>query len=81
LAKPQETDSKKFNYFIGETKGEIVPPRGPENFGWDPVFQPDGFKQTFAEMSSEQKNAISHRYKALNNLATFLKENPEYFNN
>ncbi|KAL5995107.1 hypothetical protein ACLOJK_025165 [Asimina triloba] len=51
--------------FIGKTAGEIVPPRGPADFGWDPIFQPDGYEQTYAEMPKEEKNKISHRSRAL----------------
>ncbi|EEF44280.1 inosine triphosphate pyrophosphatase, putative [Ricinus communis] len=51
--------------FSGKTMGTIVPPRGPRDFGWDPVFQPDGYEETFAEMCKEEKNKISHRYRAL----------------
>ncbi|CAL4933753.1 unnamed protein product [Urochloa decumbens] len=51
--------------FVGKTAGKIVPARGPNDFGWDPVFQPDGFQQTYAEMPKSVKNEISHRGKAL----------------
>ncbi|URD98486.1 hypothetical protein MUK42_29771 [Musa troglodytarum] len=51
--------------FLGKTQGKIVPPRGPADFGWDPIFQPDGYEQTYAEMPKEEKNKISHRSKAL----------------
>ncbi|KAA8548479.1 hypothetical protein F0562_000254 [Nyssa sinensis] len=51
--------------FIGKTLGKIVPPRGPNDFGWDPIFQPDGYDQTYAEMPKEEKNKISHRSKSL----------------
>ncbi|XP_073146458.1 inosine triphosphate pyrophosphatase [Henckelia pumila] len=51
--------------FSGETWGKIVPPRGPNDFGWDPIFQPDGYDQTYAEMPKEEKNKISHRSRAL----------------
>ncbi|KAJ4851306.1 hypothetical protein Tsubulata_010185 [Turnera subulata] len=51
--------------FLGKTPGKIVPARGPNDFGWDPVFQPDGYEQTYAEMPKEEKNKISHRSKAL----------------
>ncbi|KGN56768.1 inosine triphosphate pyrophosphatase [Cucumis sativus] len=51
--------------FVGKTPGKIVLPRGPNDFGWDPIFQPDGFDQTYAEMCKEEKNKISHRYRAL----------------
>ena len=47
--------------FVGRTDGTIVPARGPLDFGWDPVFLPDGFDQTYAEMPKEIKNTISHR--------------------
>jgi non-canonical purine NTP pyrophosphatase (RdgB/HAM1 family) len=59
--------------FQGKTMGLIVAPRGPSNFGWDPCFEPDGFDQTYAEMTSELKNSISHRYKALDKLKQYLK--------
>ncbi|XAR62750.1 Nucleoside-triphosphate diphosphatase [Bertholletia excelsa] len=51
--------------FVGKTPGKIVPPRGPNDFGWDPIFQPDGYNQTYAEMPKEEKNKISHRSRAL----------------
>lgn len=51
--------------FKGRTDGQIVAPRGPRDFGWDPCFQPDGFSDTYAEMSKEVKNTISHRYRAV----------------
>ncbi|KAF9606359.1 hypothetical protein IFM89_025027 [Coptis chinensis] len=51
--------------FLGKTPGKIVLPRGPNDFGWDPIFQPDGYEQTYAEMPKEEKNKISHRSKAL----------------
>jgi len=58
--------------FEGRTNGKIVPARGPKNFGWDPIFQPDGFDQTYDEMPKATKNTISHRYKALSILKDFL---------
>ncbi|KAL0928283.1 hypothetical protein M5K25_000155 [Dendrobium thyrsiflorum] len=51
--------------FVGKTMGKIVPARGPKDFGWDPIFQPNGYELTFAEMPKEEKNKISHRSKAL----------------
>jgi len=51
--------------FVGRTPGRIVAARGPLDFGWDPVFQPDGFDTTYAEMPKEIKNTISHRYRSL----------------
>merc|ERR1712216_371272 len=55
--------------FSGICKGTIVSPRGGNGFGWDAVFQPEGSAETFAEMSGEAKNAISHRSRALALLA------------
>ena len=51
--------------FVGKTHGKIVPARGPTDFGWDPVFEPDGYDVTYAEMDTETKNSISHRFRAL----------------
>lgn len=51
--------------FQGITEGKIVPPSGPRDFGWDPVFQPKDYEQTYAEMPKLEKNKISHRYRAL----------------
>ena len=48
-------------------------PRGENMFGWDPVFQPDGFDTTFAEMDGATKNGISHRGNALALVRTFLE--------
>lgn len=63
----------KIKLFRGKTDGCIVEPRGPRNFGWDPCFQPDGFKETYAEMSKEVKNEISHRYRALQEMQNFFE--------
>ncbi|KAL7004777.1 nucleoside triphosphate pyrophosphohydrolase ham1 [Cystobasidiomycetes sp. EMM_F5] len=62
--------------FVGETDGRIVPARGPSNFGWDPVFEVEGTGLTYAEMPSEQKNTLSHRYKALDKLREYLQSLP-----
>ncbi|XP_005104894.1 inosine triphosphate pyrophosphatase [Aplysia californica] len=51
--------------FEGRCDGSIVEPRGSTDFGWDPIFQPDGYTQTYAEMDKSIKNTISHRSKAL----------------
>ncbi|MEX2568369.1 MAG: non-canonical purine NTP diphosphatase [Cyclobacteriaceae bacterium] len=62
--------------FEGEAKGEILAKRtGSGGFGYDPVFRPHGFDKTFAELSMEEKNAISHRGKAVKQLAAFLQKN------
>ena len=61
--------------FEGIIQGTIREmPTGTNGFGYDPVFQPDGYKQTFAEMDMEQKNQISHRALAMRKLIAFLKE-------
>jgi XTP/dITP diphosphohydrolase len=63
----------KIHYFEGIVKGEIIEQkRGETGFGYDPVFVPDGFSQTFAEMGSDEKNKISHRALAVNELIQFL---------
>jgi XTP/dITP diphosphohydrolase len=59
--------------FEGIVKGEIIRERrGGEGFGYDPIFQPEGYQQTFAEMSGEAKNAISHRGRAVRKLVEYL---------
>jgi XTP/dITP diphosphohydrolase len=61
--------------FTGETRGEIlVEPRGDQNFGWDPWFLPEGSSRTFAEMSVEEKDAVSHRGRAYRALAAHLRD-------
>jgi non-canonical purine NTP pyrophosphatase (RdgB/HAM1 family) len=60
--------------FLGETEGEIlVEPRGARHFGWDAWFQPRGSKKTFAEMTDEEKDAVSHRGKAYRALGEHLR--------
>jgi XTP/dITP diphosphohydrolase len=57
--------------FEGRVDGTLIwPPRGKRGFGYDPVFQPDGFKQTFAELDPQQKQAMSHRADAFAKLVT-----------
>ena len=65
--------------FIGKTDGEIVSPRGDNNFGWDPCFKPKNKKQTYAEMAEEEKNKISHRGKSTVAMINWIKDNPEIF--
>lgn len=68
-------DGKQLGTFDGAVEGKILDlPRGENGFGYDPVFQPDGFEQTFAEMSAELKNKISHRAKAIAGLRKTLRE-------
>lgn len=66
-------DGKEF-LFEGVVKGSItLAKRGTGGFGYDPVFMPEGTGKTFAEMSAAEKNAISHRARAVNKLVDFLK--------
>ena len=59
--------------FEGIVNGSIIRERrGGEGFGYDPIFQPEGYDQTFAELGNEVKNHISHRARAVQKLAEFL---------
>ena len=61
--------------FTGIAKGKITTEKsGNQGFGYDPIFQPEDFKETFAELSLEIKNKISHRGKATQLLIAFLNE-------
>lgn len=61
-------------FFEGEIQGMIIPEkRGTGGFGYDPIFVPDGYTKTFAEMDPDEKNAISHRSLAVDKLLEFLK--------
>lgn len=64
--------SEPVRLFRGRTSGRIVAPRGCRDFGWDPCFQPDGYEQTYAEMPKAEKNAISHRFRALRELQEYF---------
>ena len=67
-------DATEFR-FEGLVNGYITDqPRGTQGFGYDPVFVPESYKQTFAEMDPDLKNQISHRGKAIEKLVRFLKE-------
>jgi non-canonical purine NTP pyrophosphatase (RdgB/HAM1 family) len=63
----------KNKYFEGVVNGKIVEPKGESDFGWDPIFQPDGYDKTYAEMGMGEKNKISHRRKALDKLKEYLE--------
>lgn len=65
--------------FQGITKGTIVPPRGSRDFGWDCIFQPIGYNKTYGELRKEEKNKISHRYKALDKLRSYFIEKSGQF--
>lgn len=65
----------KQHLFTGIAKGEITLEKiGNQGFGYDPIFQPEGFPETFAQLSLDIKNKISHRGKATQQLINFLKE-------
>lgn len=64
----------EMHLFNGVLEGEIALQRsGSEGFGYDPIFVPDGYTKTLAEISLDEKNAISHRGKAMRALAEFLR--------
>lgn len=90
LSELGETDNRKAQFktviclrmddeehlFTGICKGVITnKPSGESGFGYDPVFQPEGYDLTFAQMPSELKNKISHRGKAVQQLIDFLENN------
>jgi XTP/dITP diphosphohydrolase len=66
-------DGERAETFAGAVPGRIVAPRGEGGFGYDPIFEHEG--ETLAEMSTERKNAISHRGRALAKFADWLAEN------
>jgi len=69
------TSIKEIHQFEGIVDGQIIRERrGGEGFGYDPIFQPDGYDQTFAELGMDIKNQISHRARAVAKLAEFLKK-------
>ena len=60
--------------FEGVVKGQIIEgKKGGKGFGYDPIFMPDGYNKTFAEMGMTLKNKISHRANAVNKLSAYLK--------
>jgi inosine triphosphate pyrophosphatase len=66
-------NKKEIYFFEGSVKGKIVKPKGETEFGWDPIFLPDGYGKTFAQMKREEKNKISHRRQAIDKLKNFLE--------
>lgn len=70
-------NSESKHQFVGTVKGVILHERrGAGGFGYDPIFLPEGFDKTLAEMSSEEKNKISHRAHAVQQLVSFLARTP-----
>jgi non-canonical purine NTP pyrophosphatase (RdgB/HAM1 family) len=67
-------DKNGVQTFVGETLGSVVDkPRGEEGFGWDAIFIPDGYTQTWAEMTLEEKQKTSMRRKALDKIEIIFK--------
>lgn len=64
--------NSKIHYFEGSIKGRIVAPKVQSNFGWDPIFQPEGYSKSFSELSAE-KNKISMRRVAFSKLREFIE--------
>lgn len=62
----------EMKYFEGVSHGNIVMPRGESGFGWDPIFQPQGYTVTHARMTHQQKAAVSMRKIAARKLAEYL---------
>jgi XTP/dITP diphosphohydrolase len=74
LLQTDENGKRVENQFDGVVEGQILTePRGTGGFGYDPVFLPDGYDRTFAEMTTDEKNQISHRARALAKLVAFLQ--------
>jgi len=68
-----ESAGSEIKIFEGRTEGSIVnPPRGKRDFGWDPIFQPKGYSETYAEMDSTLKNGLSHRGRALEKVKEYF---------
>jgi len=66
--------NEKQQFFEGTIEGQIIKERkGVKGFGYDPIFIPNGYDKTFAEMTAEEKNAISHRAVAVAKLVAYLK--------
>lgn len=65
----------KIEFFEGAMQGKIVRPHGEKDFGWGPIFQPDGYNRTFGQMDREEKNAISMRKIAFEKLRNHLESN------
>ncbi len=70
------TGIDEYKFFKGICKGKIIEnEKGTNGFGYDPVFVPDGMSGTFAELSAEEKNLISHRALALRSFREFIEKN------
>lgn len=70
-------DDSGAHYFEGRVYGNLTKEAfGGKGFGYDPIFMPDNYNQTFAEITSEEKNKISHRHAALKQFLDYLSLNP-----
>lgn len=68
-----DIDTQQYSFFEGKVAGTIAEfPRGQQGFGYDPLFIPDGYTQTFGELGSEVKNTVSHRARAFLLFKDFL---------
>lgn len=67
-----EGENQEIHIFQGISEGEIVFPRGCLDFGWDPCFLPNGSSKTFGEMTHDEKDSVSHRFKAVIAFKTHL---------
>jgi len=68
-------NKKEIKLFKHITKGIIVKPTGKNGFGFDNIFVPKGYEKTFAQMTNEEKNKISHRKKVFEKFLKYLKKN------
>lgn len=65
----------KIHFFEGMLRGNVVRPRGDKDFGWGPIFEPEGYTKTFGEMDRAEKHKISMRSIAFTKLKEFLVQN------
>ncbi|MEK6825542.1 MAG: non-canonical purine NTP pyrophosphatase [Nanoarchaeota archaeon] len=65
-------NSQEISFYEGSVRGTIVQPKTKTAFGWDPIFQPNGYTKSFAELSQEEKNKISMRRIAFDKLSKAL---------
>lgn len=65
---------QQLHFFEGKIEGRIIAPKGNFGFGWDPIFLPNGCKESLAEMSASQKNSLSMRRMAFESLKIFLDQ-------
>ena len=69
-------ETQKIHSFEGKLSGKLTfPGRGTEGFGYDPIFIPEGYNQTYAEIGNKVKNTISHRAIAFKQFINWIKEN------